>query len=109
MLTLEGPRACERMAECIAYAKQHHLVPALAKVLDYLGTYSERTTRCALGAERDVPLSFRFIMFWQVDGLWKPWFHGGLMFEGPGQSLNGSAPAFTVNIGAPTHGWSVHT
>ena len=39
------------------------------------------------------------------------WFNGGLIYSGPGQPLDGSAPALTVGIGidSSVHNWSVHT
>ena len=36
---------------------------------------------------------------------------GGLIYSGPGQTLNGSSPTYTVSVDPPSneHKWSVHT
>ena len=57
------------------------------------------------------PHSFYFKMHRLLpDGTYKFWFDGGLIYHGPGQPGDGSAPAFSVEVGGPEgpH-WSIHT
>jgi hypothetical protein len=44
------------------------------------------------------------------DRTYQFWFDGGLIYHGPGQPGDGSAPAFSVEVGGPDgpH-WSIHT
>lgn len=85
-------------------------VGAMDKLVDklrYLAEYGEGDNICRLFYDW-APHSFAFEMR-RPDN--SPWFHGGLIYSGPGQPLDGSAPALTVGIGidSSVHGWSVHT
>ena len=81
--------------------------------LRYLARYGGADgtrTRCRLYRDH-APLSF----FFQMESLaptgeYAPWFIGGLIYSGPGQPLDGSAPAYVVAL-SPVTGphWSVHT
>jgi hypothetical protein len=89
-------------------------------------------TRCIL--YRDfAPLSFTFVMqrlkrpaaqgvrthlmmtpaehvaYCTEDRNWNHWFNGGLIYQGPSQPADGSAPSLTVSIDPTKHGWFVHT
>ena len=54
------------------------------------------------------PHSFAFVIF---DEAGKRGLMGGMIYSGPNQILNGSAPTFTVSIEPPSneHKWSIHT
>ena len=79
----------------------------LIEKLDYLGNYSDEATTCWLYSDFALN-SFKFVME-RADGM--RWFSGGLIYSGPTQPLDGSAPALTVgiDIDSSVHGWSVHT
>lgn len=84
-------------------------VGAIDKLLDklrYLAEYGDDNI-CELYDDW-APHSFEFLMK-HPDG--SRWFNGGLIYSGPGQPLDGSAPALTVGIGidSSVHNWSVHT
>jgi len=56
------------------------------------------------------PLSFTCTFLHLADGEWKPWFTGGLIYQGPDSPADGSGPSFTVSLGNPTEvGWFLHT
>lgn len=85
-------------------------VGAMDKLLDklrYLAEYGDGSNICELYGDWAAN-SFAFGMN-RPDGT--RWFNGGLIYSGPGQPLDGSAPALTVGIGidSSVHGWSVHT
>lgn len=85
-------------------------VGATAKLIDklkYLAEYGDGNNICELHNDW-APHSFAFGMN-RPDGT--RWFNGGLIYSGPGQPLDGSAPALTVGIGIDSskHGWSIHT
>ena len=79
----------------------------LVEKLLYLDRYGDGDNACELYNDW-APNSFAFLMR-KPDGT--SWFNGGLIYSGPGQPLDGSAPALTVGIGIDSsqHGWSVHT
>jgi hypothetical protein len=87
-------------------------VGAMDKLLDklrYLAEYGNGEVDNICELHNDwAPHSFEFVMK-HPDGT--RWFPGGLIYSGPGQPLDGSAPALTVGIGidSSVHGWSVHT
>lgn len=97
----------EHLLEVLKFAAEHDCSDKLAARLDYLATYGTGTNTCEL--YRDwAPHSFAILMK-RPDG--STWFNGGLIYSGPGQPLDGSAPALTVgiDIDSSVHGWSVHT
>jgi hypothetical protein len=92
--------------EVLAFAKSHDCEPALNNGLSRL--------RHMCAEDEDVfvfkdfaPNSFAFLI---TDGD-KNRLIGGLIYSGPGQRLDGSAPTFTVSVDAHTdeHKWGVHT
>ena len=102
-LKIEDHEYFARVVEFAIAIKSHD---RLMERLDYLAHYSDPATTCYLYADR-APYSFDFSM--KRHGAF--WFHGGLVYSGPEQPLNGSGPAFTVGIGVPSGipTWSVHT
>jgi len=97
----------EHFAQVLEFALQNKCAGQLGDKLDYLTHYGDGKNTCAI--YRDwAPNSFAF-------GIDRPdgtrWFNGGLIYSGPGQPLDGSAPALTVGIGIDSskHGWSIHT
>lgn len=81
---------------------------SLKRNLDYLDNYFDKNlTRCDLNPDR--PYGFGFSMFKKVDGDWKYWFNGGLLYHGPIDGFgSGAGPVFAVTLN-PTNGWSIHT
>ena len=116
MLEISCP---ERLEEARAFARALSVEDNLQSRLDYLAAYAcqgqdgridPKLTKCCLGADF-APHSFYFKMHrLQPDGTYKFWFDGGLIYHGPGQPGDGSAPAFSVEVGGPDgpH-WSIHT
>ena len=103
-----------------AFAEALDVGENLQSRLDELATYAcqdqdgrinPELTKCYL-MKADIGLhSFHFKMHrLQPDGTYKFWFDGGLIYHGPGQPGDGSAPAFSVEVGGPEgpH-WSIHT
>lgn len=90
----------------------------LMQRLDSLATYACHNgeslditkSKCVLFSDF-APNSFYFRMYKKAGEEYKEWFVGGLIYSGPGQSLDGSGPAFTVSLEATgqEHAWSVHT
>lgn len=104
MIKFEDP---EHFTEVLEFALHQGCQDKLMERLNYLATYGEGDNVCHV--HRDfAPHSFAFAMK-RADGRF--WFNGGLIYSGPTQPLNGSAPALTVGIGVDSskHGWSVHT
>ena len=96
----------EHLAEVLKFAVHHTCADKLIERLQYLASYGNGDNICEV-AKDFAPHSFEFLMK-HPDG--KPWFRGGLIYSGPGQRLDGSAPAFTVSLSHETgHNWSVHT
>jgi len=107
------------LEEAKALAKTLGVEDNLQPRLDYLAAYAcqdqdghidPKLTKCYLGADF-APHSFYFKMHRLLpDGTYKFWFDGGLIYHGPGQPADGSAPAFSVEVGGPEgpH-WSIHT
>lgn len=113
--------AQEHYARVLEFAKAIGKLDDLTQQLDYLDTYASGEgctydkaktggTRCLLFKDH-APYSFQFVMECRAHPSmpWERWFNGGVIFEGPTQPLNGSAPAFTVSCGEPKVGWSIHT
>lgn len=88
------------------FARKYKCANQLIEKLDYLSSYGDGLNTAEL--HRDfAPFSFEFVMH-HADGT--PWFHGGLIYSGPGQPLDGGSPAFSVSLANETgHNWSVHT
>ena len=63
-------------------------------------------TRCNLFKDF-APNSFYFEWQRRVDGEWKFWMNGGLIFHGNDDGCGGP-PTFSVNL-ERTDGWSIHT
>ena len=103
-LKIEDPT---HFATVLEWAVANKCYDKLMQRLDYLGHYSDKATTCRLYKDF-APNSFEFLME-LPDGT--RWFNGGLIYSGPTQPLDGSAPALTVGIGVDSsvHGWSVHT
>jgi hypothetical protein len=89
----------------------------LHEQLDFLARFAcsvedAQKTRCYLHKDF-APYSFEFTMQRRrPDGGYEYWFNGGLIYSGPGQPLDGSAPALTVSLdpeAGKQHDWSVHT
>ncbi len=100
----------ERFDKVMAFAIDNGCVLKFAERLDYLAQYGGDNAGknvCHLHADF-APNSFEFLMM-REDG--SRWFNGGLIYSGPGQPLDGSAPAFTVSLDRDQskHSWSVHT
>lgn len=98
-----------------AFAESIGAMDELQKQLDYLGGYachdSPTDTKCNLFSDF-ARGSFAFTMEKHVaDGSYKYWFNGGLIYRGPGQPHDGSAPALTVDLSPAKslHSWGVHT
>lgn len=104
MIHIECP---EHFASVVEFAVNNGCTDKLMERLRYLATYADGEGTCCLHKDW-APNSFEFVMY-HKDGT--RWFNGGLIYSGPGQPLNGSAPALTVGIGVDcsVHGWSVHT
>jgi hypothetical protein len=104
MIKFEDP---EHFARVLEFALQNKCIDKLSERLDYLAHYAGGENTCHI--HRDwAPNSFSFAMR-KPDSQF--WFNGGLIYSGPGQPLDGSAPALTVGIGVDSskHGWSIHT
>ena len=103
-LKIEAP---DFFAAVLEWAVANKCYGKLMEQLDYLGNYSDEVTTCRLYSDF-APNSFEFVMEW-ADGT--RWFSGWLVYSGPTQPLDGSAPALTVgiDIDSSVHGWSVHT
>lgn len=111
MLIIECPEYYQKVRSEVSQAG---LLPKLQAGLNQL---------CELFANTADPESVRHRLFkdfakwsfvWSIerrekDGTWKQLYNGGLIYSGPTQKLDGSAPAFCVSLGDPEEGWSIHT
>ncbi len=97
----------DHFAKVSDFAESVGAFDKLNERLNYLDTYGGGDCTCKLYPDW-APNSFAFVMK-RPDGT--RWFNGGLIYSGPGQPLDGSAPALTVgiDIDSSKHGWSVHT
>lgn len=123
--------ARERFLEVMKFAAENNLLTNLIGQLSYLNDYANRegctydksrakNTRCTLYNDF-APMSFRIEMEkchkWsdnpelmaKLGGKWEHFFVGGLIYSGPDQPLNGTAPALTVSLDPRKVGWSIHT
>lgn len=110
MLEIKCPEHMDRVR---AYARERGIEADLDEKLAWLGDYAchgdAEKTRCELFADW-APHSFEFVMYRRRDnGEYTRWFNGGLIYSGPTQPLDGSAPALTVSLAPAREGWSVHT
>lgn len=96
----------EYFAEVCAFAKDAECSEALTRALNRLKTMAG--DGIAYLHKDFAPLSFAFMI---VDPNGKRGLVGGLIYSGPGQALDGSAPTFTVSVDPPSdnHNWSIHT
>lgn len=101
----------------VAFARRVGAEAALQKALEYLRTYAcdrdPKATRCILRAD-EAPYSYVFVMERRAGDGYTTWFHGGLIYSGPGQKLDGTWPAYCVSLdpaeaSGDAHRWSVHT
>jgi hypothetical protein len=104
MIEFKNP---EHFAKVLEFALNNKCAGNLGDKLDYLAGYSGGDNICEIYNDF-APNSFEFLMK-HPDGT--RWFNGGLIYSGPGQPLDGSAPALTVGIGIDSskHNWSIHT
>lgn len=105
----------EHFDKVMAFAKDVGAEEEFQKQLDYLGSFAcpdndSEYTQCTLGNDW-AENSFSFSMHKRVNGEYKYWFSGGLIYCGPGLPLDGSAPQLTVSLSPSKkiHSWSVHT
>lgn len=105
----------EHFDKVMAFAQELGAEEELQKRLDYLGKYAcpdddPEYTRCDIGYD-GAENSFSFAMHKRVNGEYKYWFNGGLIYRGPGRPLDGSAPQLTVSLtpSKKVHDWSIHT
>ncbi len=105
MININNP---DHFAEVMQFALNNQCADKLIKQLNTLANFGGKPdySTCYLYADF-ASNSFAFNI--QKEG--KNWMNGGLIYSGPGQPLDGSAPAFTVGIGIDSseHGWSIHT
>lgn len=91
-----------------AFAARCGKLKQLQEQLDYLANYGQQETRCNLMPDF-APQSLRFVMQMKVDGEWRYWFNGGLIFHGSHDHYgSGEFPTLSVCV-SPTDGWAVHT
>ena len=99
-------KAPDHFLQVLKFAASVGAADKLIERLDYLANYAGGDNMCELYNDW-APHSFEFVMK-RPDG--SRWFNGGLIYSGPGQQLDGSAPALTVSLSQQQgHGWSVHT
>lgn len=93
-----------------AFAESVGALDELQAQLDYLASYGVGDTCCDLHYDF-APHSFAFTMYKRVNGEYKRWFNGGLIYRGPGSPHDGSMPALTVAVNPSDnlHSWSVNT
>ena len=103
----------EHMEAVRVFARSVGAEEKLEARLRYLGSYGGDGDIVRASIYQDwAPWSFTFVMEKRQDDGWARWFAGGLVYSGPGQPLDGSAPAFTVSLDPDCgreHDWSVHT
>lgn len=104
MITFCNPK---HLIDVMDFATKVGAIDKLLDKLRYPAEYGEGDNMCDLHADW-APHSFTFTVR-RPNG--SRWFSGGLIYSGPGQPLDGSAPALTVGIGidSSVHNWSVHT
>ena len=97
----------EHLLRVLQFAVRVGAADKLIDRLTYLNEYADGNCICQLYQDW-APHSFGFVME-RPDGT--RWFNGGLIYFGPEQPPDGSAPALTVGIGIDSsqHSWSIHT
>jgi len=121
MICLPYPECREHFRKVSSTANEMGLRKEWLDGLYYLHTYANRegcmcdklggrgNTRACLYPDF-APLSFAVSMQRQdSDGNWKPWFGGGLIYQGPDVPANGSFPSLTVSMDSTRVGWFLHT
>lgn len=123
--------AIPRFLEIMKFAAENDLLTQLVDQLDYLSSYANRegcrydinkgkNTCCTLGmdfAPMSMSISMECCETWYKDpelharqgGKWEHWWIGGLIYQGPTQPADGSAPSLTVSLDPCKHGWGIHT
>jgi len=99
--------------EVLAFADKIGMSEQLEGRLQYLNTYAENEEQgktCCRLFKDFAPYSYFFIMeIRQLDGSFRQWFNGGLIFHGKHDNGgDGSYPTLSMCL-APTDGWSIHT
>jgi hypothetical protein len=97
------------------FARTVGLSDQFERQLDYLAGYAtgdgEPKRQCLL-SDDFAPHSFCFAHFvlpkYTADGKRQFWFNGGLIWQGPGASGDGSFPSLSVSL-CPGTGWFCHT
>jgi len=118
MIELYNDAAKERFEQVKKFAKEVGAIDEFQSGIDYLSSFggNESKVKCVLFTDF-ADLSFRFVMYsmnHQSKKFEEFWFNGGLIYSGPGQPSDGSAPSFTVSLDSDaakgkSHKWSVHT
>lgn len=107
----------EHLAAVEAFAKSVGAEEQLVKQIDYLRNYGGGNWKIRLGRDW---AQHSFTVTWLRWSRAKEEFvlayNGGLLYGGPGQPRDGSAPAFSVSLDSlnpcsdrPLHDWSIHT
>lgn len=99
----------EHFLSVLMWAAENDCAKQLVDKLEYLATYGNGDNHVEIYRDWGrTPHSFEFLMLHPDK---TRWFNGGLIYSGPGQPLDGSAPAFTVSLSKTghEHNWSVHT
>jgi len=91
------------------FAEKMGLRKQLEKQFDWLDIYGGKKddVRCTLYKDF-APHSFSFNIEIKRGGEFKFLYNGGLIYQGPGQPADGSAPSLTVSLHDGV-GWFVHT
>ena len=121
MVCLPYPECQDHARKVFETAKTMGLWSQLREALYYLHTYANRegctydkwnrrgNTRCDLYPDF-APHSFAVTMTRQdPDGTWRPWWNGGLIYQGPEAPADGSFPSLTVSLNPKDVGWFLHT
>ncbi len=93
-----------------AFAEETDQMDQLQVKLDFLDGFGgePKNVRCLLFKDF-APYSFYFVLEKHVEGKWKRWFNGGLIYHGAHDNGgDGGAPTYSVCL-TPIRGWSVHT
>ncbi len=107
MLVIENKEHFETVK---AFAEETGQMEQLQGKLDYLAEFGgePKNVRCLLFRDF-APHSFEFMLQKHVNGEWKRWFNGGLIYHGShDRGGDGGAPTFSVNL-TPQQGWTIHT
>ena len=115
------PEVVDYLNEQVKFALEMGLAEHFVRKLAYFATYAWGNSCGPLRTmlmKDYAPHSFHFMMqeaklVRDSGGLlewsWKARMNGGIIYSGPEQPLDGSAPAFTVSVDPAQHGWSIHT